>query len=42
MITFDHGTRGDVVFAGGREMTIFSMVFRDFWKIMVKKRHFQH
>ena len=32
------GGRG-VVFAGGREMTIFSTVFRDFGKNMVGKRY---
>ena len=30
------------VFAGGREMKIFSTAFRDFWKNMVWKRCFQH
>ena len=30
-----------VVFAGGREMKIFSTVFRDFGKDMVGKRYFQ-
>ena len=34
--------RGGVVFAGGREMKIFSTVFRDFGKNMVGKRYFQH
>ena len=29
-------------FAGGREMKIFSTVFRDFGKNMVGKRYFQH
>ena len=32
----------DIVFAGRREMKIFSMVFRDFGKNMVGKRYFQH
>ena len=37
------GGRGEgVVFAGGREMKIFSTVFRDFGKNMVGKRYFQH
>ena len=31
-----------VVFFGGEEMKIFSMVFRDFEKNMVGKRYFQH
>ena len=30
------------VFASGREMKIFSMEFRDFWKNMVGKPYFQH
>ena len=29
-------------FAGGREIKIFSTVFRDFGKNMVGKRYFQH
>ena len=33
---------GGVIFAGGREMKIFSMVPRDFAKNMVGKRYFQH
>ena len=32
---------GGVVFVGGREMKIFSTVFRDFGKNMVEKRYFQ-
>ena len=31
-----------VVFFGGEEMKIFSMVFQDFEKNMVGKRYFQH
>ena len=31
-----------VVFAGGREMKIFSTVFRDLGKYMLEKRYFQH
>ena len=31
-----------MVFAGGREIKIFSTVFRDFGKNMVGKRYFQH
>ena len=31
-----------VVFAGGREIKIFSTAFRDFGKNMVRKRYFQH
>ena len=34
--------RGGVVFPGGREMKIFSTVFRDFGKNMVGKWYFQH
>ena len=33
---------GSVVFAGGQEMKIFSMVFRDSGKKMVGKQYFQH
>ena len=33
---------GGVVFAGGREMNIFSTVFQDFVKDMVGKQYFEH
>ena len=33
---------GDVAFASGREMKVFSPVFRDFGKNMVRKLYFQH
>ena len=35
------GWGGGIVFASGREMKIFSTVFRDFGKNMVRKRYFQ-
>ena len=33
---------GRIVFSGGREIKIYSLVFRDFGKHMVEKRYFQH
>lgn len=36
------GGGGSVVFSGGREIKIFSSVFRVFGKNMVEKRYFQH
>ena len=30
------------LFSGGREIKIYSLVFRDFGKNMVEKRYFQH
>ena len=35
------GWGGGIVFASGREMKIFSTVFRDFGKNMVRKRYFK-
>ena len=42
-ILYEGGRGGSiVVFAGRREMKIFSTVFRDFGKNRVGKRYFQH
>ena len=42
MPTWGAGGRRGVVFAGGREIKIFSKVFPGFGKNMVGKRYFQH
>ena len=39
---YSMGGGGGVVFAGGREMKIFSTVFHDFGENMVGQRYFQH
>ena len=41
MVLINGGERS-VVFVGGREMKIFSTLFRDFGKNMVGKRYSQH
>ena len=38
----NHRKKGGVVFAGGRQMKIFSTVFRDFGENVVGERYFQH